>query len=110
DMTAADQLGLSEDCEISELIATYRNQTVREAQRQLEEMVRDLAVEADKGETLNRMIAMARGVRVHTTSASSYSKIRKIGRLRKDYGIEDETETGIPGIHNHLTEIAREAG
>jgi hypothetical protein len=110
DMAAADQLGLSEDCEISELIAAYRDQTVKEAQRQLEEMVRDLAFEADKGETLNRMIAMARGVRVHTTSASAYSKIKKIGRLRKDYGIEDEDETGIPAIHNHLTDIAREAG
>ena len=110
DMTAAEQLGLSEDCEIPELIAAYRQQTLSEARKQLEEMVCDLALESDKGETLNRMIAMARTVRVHTTSASAYSKIKKIGRLRKDYGIEEEDETGIPAIHDHLTEIAREAG
>jgi hypothetical protein len=110
DSSAAEQLGLSEDCEIHELIAAYRQQTVAAARKQLEVMVRDLALESDRGETLNRMIAMARGVRVHTTSASAYCKIKKIGRLRKDYGIEDEEGTGVPGIHDHLTEIAREVG
>jgi hypothetical protein len=110
DVMAAEQLGLPDDCEISELIATYRQQTVIEARRQLQEMVADLASDSDNGETLNRMIAMAREVRVHTTSASAYCKINKIGRLRKDYGIEQEHETGIPSIHDHLTEIAGEAG
>jgi Dynamin family len=110
DHVNSDQLGLSDDCTTPELISAYRQQTVSRAKEQLEELVSDLALESDRGETLSRMVAMARTVKVHTTSANAYCKLKKIGRFRKDYGIDEVYETGIPDIHDHLTEIARDSG
>jgi len=100
------QFGLPEGCSFADLVREYRKQTVKEARRQLEEMVRDLAGPREESETLSRMIQMARRVIVHATSASAYNKLKGIGRLRKDYGLENEEETGIPGIHRHLSWIA----
>lgn len=110
DMDSAEQLGLPEDCELSELIAAYREQTVSEAREQLEEIVRGLPSSADTAETHRRMLEMARNVRVHTTSASAYNRLAGVGRLRKDYGLDDEGETGIPEVRDHLAQIGREAG
>src|SRR5882724_2512104 len=56
------------------------------------------------------MVATARKVRVHATSAKAYMKLEGIGRLLTDFGVEKPAETGIPAIHDHLTEIARGAG
>lgn len=110
DTNIAGQLGLPDDCEIEDIIKAYRMQTVDEAHRQLEQMVRDLAVSSEDSSTLERMIKMARQVKIHTTSASAYNKLNGIGRLRKDYGITDNNETGIPGILDHLSEIRKKAG
>jgi hypothetical protein len=73
-------------------------------------MVRDLATRSDEGETLDRMLDMVQHIAVHTTSASAYMKLKGIGRLRKDYGLTDANDTGIPAIHRHLRDIAKEAG
>ncbi len=110
DCNLAEQLGLSEECTQEDLINAYRYQTVHEARNQLVQMVRDLASGSETGETLDRMIEMARQVHVHATSASAYNKLKGIGGLRKDYGLTEERDTGIPGIHQHLSEIGRSAG
>lgn len=110
DTNIAPQLGLDEDCETSELIREYRRQTEIEARQQLAQMVRDMATPGDAGETLDRMLNLASNISVHTTSASAYMKIRGIGRLRKDYGLDQADDTGIPDVHGHLRKIAREAG
>ena len=72
DTNIAPQLGLSDDCSIQELVAAYCAQTVTEARKQLEQMVRDLPTSLEEEETLARMIEMARQVPVHTTSANAY--------------------------------------
>ncbi len=110
DTNIANQLGLPEDCEIDDIIKAYRMQTVDEAHRQLVQMVRDLAVSSEDSSTLEKMIEMAKKVKIHTTSASAYNKLNNIGRLRKDYGISDSRETGIPNILDHLSEIRKKAG
>jgi hypothetical protein len=110
DANMASQLGLSEDCDLIDIIRAYREQTVDAVREQLELMVRGLASPTDEGATLERMVETARRVKVHTTSSSAYNKLKKIGRLLKDYGISDESETGIPGVHDHLREIGKEAG
>lgn len=110
DTNIANQLGLPDDCTIPELVKTYCDQTVEKSRQQLEEIVRDLNFSEGEQQTFNRMISMAQNVRVHTTSASAYNKIKGIGRLRRDYGIDDEKKTGIPLVHEHLEEIGRGAG
>jgi hypothetical protein len=110
DMDAASQFGLPEDCTMQELIEAYREQTIVEAPKQLEQMVRDLAGDSEDTSTLERMLAIARNIRVHATSANAYIKIMGIARRRKDYGIDDEIDTGIPGVHQHLSEISAKAG
>lgn len=110
DANMASQLGLPEDCDLIDLIRAYRLQTVDAVRDQLEQMVRGLASPSDEGATLERMVDIARQVKVHTTSSSGYNKLKKIGRLLKDYGINDETETGIPGVHDHFRQIGKEAG
>ncbi|MBZ5627184.1 MAG: dynamin family protein, partial [Acidobacteriia bacterium] len=110
DMNLADQLGLSEDCSIPELVARYRTQTVKQARQQLVEMVRELTAEREDDETAKRMLEMARRVRVHATSANAYMRLEGIGRLRKEYGLTDAKETGIPEVHDHLRQIGRDAG
>ena len=108
-MNSAIDLGLPEDCTFQELVAAYRAQTVTEARSQLEEMVRDLTTNAEEKETLARMIKMARQTPVHTVSANAYMKLKGIWGRGKDYGL-DEEETGIPGAHRHLIEIAQQTG
>lgn len=110
DMNIAPQLGLPEDCTFQELVAAYCTQTVTEARSQLEHLVRDLPTKVEEKDTLARMIEMARQTQVHTTSANAYMKLKGIARLRKDYGIDQEEATGIPGVHQHLIEIAQKAG
>ena len=110
DTNIAPQLGLDDDCSMPELIREYCRQTTAEAREQLVQMVRDLATAADEGETLTRMLDLASNVAVHTTSASAYMKLQGIGRLRKDYGLDDIEDTGVPAVHSHLRAIAREAG
>lgn len=110
DVNIAPQLNLSEECSTEELIAAYREQTAAEARLQLEQMVRDLATKTDEGETLTRMIQVAREIRVHATSASAFIRLMGFARLRRDYGISDPDDTGIPGVHRHLEEIGRQAG
>lgn len=109
-MNSAIDLGLPEDCTFQELVAAYRAQTVTEARRQLEYLVRDLTTNEEEKETLARMIEMARQTPVHTTSGNAYMKLKGIGGLRKDYGIDQEEATGIPGVHRHLIEIAQQTG
>jgi hypothetical protein len=110
DMNLAEQLGLKEDCELAELVARYRTQTVKQARQQLVQMVRDLTAEHEADETAKRMLDMARRVRVHTTSANGYMKLKGIGRLRKEYPFTDPKETGVPDVHEHLRQIGRDAG
>jgi hypothetical protein len=110
DMDTASQFGLSEDCTIPELIEAYRKQTVDEARKQLEQMVRDLSGDSENTSTLLRMIQTARKVRVHATSANAYIKIKGIARRNRDYGIYEENDTGVPGVHQHLSEIIAKAG
>lgn len=96
DVNVSDQLGLPEDCPTEELVAAYREQTALAVRRQLEEMVRDVTGGDEADSTVRRMIALVRNVRVHTTSASAYIKIRHIARLKKDYGIDDEQPPASP--------------
>ena len=110
DSNIATQLGLSEDCELSDLVREYRGQTIAKARSQLEQMVRDLATPADHGETLTRMLSLAREAEVHATSASAYIKLKGIARLRRDYGIDSLEETGIPEVHRLLRKIAAQTG
>lgn len=110
DIDVASQFGLPEDCSQIELIEAYREQTVMAARKQLEQMVKDLTSGSENGETLARMIDMARQVCVHTTTASAYIKIKKIARRTKDYGVDDEVDTGIPAVHKHLLEISAKVG
>lgn len=111
DTNIADQLGLADDCTATALVRAYREQTVIEARKQLEQMVRDLASHGeDKSETLKRMLEVARQVEVHTTSANAYNKLTGVGRLRKDYGLTDVQDTGIPEVHAHLAQIAKKKG
>lgn len=110
DTNIAPQLGLSEDCETVDLIREYCRQTKVEAREQLVQMIRDMAGPDDSSDTLERMLDMARNISVHATSASAYMKLKGIGRLRKDYGLVDLADTGVPEIHAHLARISREAG
>lgn len=110
DVNVADQFGLASDCGLEELVSAYREQTMHEVRKQLEEMIRDLSAGTRDSETLEGMVAMAREVTVHATSANAYMRLRHIGNLRRDFGIENIRETGIPGIHAHLDRIGREAG
>ncbi|MCK6553391.1 dynamin family protein [Candidatus Binatia bacterium] len=109
DTNNAPQLGLEEDCSIPDLITAYREQTVTQVREQLEQMVRDLASPDHHDPTLQRMIALAREVRVHATSASAYIKLKGIAPLRKSYGLDTADDTGIPLVHQHLAEISAAA-
>jgi hypothetical protein len=110
DLNMAEQLGLDEDAVLADTIAAYRGKTVEKAREQLEQMVHDLSTPADAGETFERMLALAKNVEVHATSAAAYCRLANIGRRRKDYGLASLEETGIPGIHCLLRRISEEAG
>jgi hypothetical protein len=110
DMDSAEQLGLSDDCDFAELVSAYRERSAIEARQQLEEMIRDLPAVPGEEQTRQRMREMARTVAVHTTSARAYNKLAGVGRVIKDYGLEDERDTGIPEVRQHLRTIAQKAG
>lgn len=110
DNDCAEQLGLPEDVIFPELVRAYRRQTIGEGRKSLVELTRDLARPGEDGQTLERMIEVARQTPIITTSANAYMKIRGIGGVRKDYGLEKEEDTGIPEIHRLLTEVACRSG
>jgi hypothetical protein len=110
DTNIAPQLGLDEDTELPDLIRAYREQTTIKARAQLEDMVRNFPMAADEEKTLQRMIELTRAIEVHTTSATAYCRLQKIGALKKSYNIENEEDTGIPAIHRLLERIDQEAG
>jgi Dynamin family len=110
DLNMAGPLGLNEEAGLTEIIGAYRSQTVDKAREQLEQMVHDLGAPSEIGETLDRMLRLARNVEVHATSAAAYCRLKGIGRRRKDYGLATIEETGIPGIHGLLRQISDESG
>jgi hypothetical protein len=110
DADDTEQLGLDQDASLQEIILAYRSRTVEKAREQLGNMVYDLAAPTDRGETLDRMLDLARNAEVHATSAAAYCRLKSIGRRRKDHGIPSIDETGIPGIHQLLRRIADEVG
>lgn len=110
DFNMTSQLGLPDDCDSTDLVRAYGEQTATEARRQLEEIVLDLPAEEQDAEVRGRMIDLARHVRVHTVSASAFNKLEGVGRLRKDYGISKTEDTGIPNVRRHLAQIGRSGG
>lgn len=111
DFDSAPQFGLDPNsCTQAELIQAFRDQTVIKAREQLQEFVRDLSHHGDSPETLARMIDLAANVRVHAVSASAFNVLNKVLRSNKDYGIHHADDTGIPAIHDHLSQIVHEVG
>ncbi|MBI3073659.1 MAG: dynamin family protein [Deltaproteobacteria bacterium] len=107
DFDVAPQFGLPDDLSTrTELIQKYRETWKRKARKQLDELVRGLPARDDERETISRLAGEFKNAKVHAVSANAYMKLEKIGRLRKDYGIEDPNDTGIPGIHSQLNQIA----
>jgi hypothetical protein len=110
DANVAGQLGLPDDCTDEDLVRAYRAQAAIQVRGQLETMVRSLGHGSEDLESLERIANMAGTVRVHTTSANAFMKLNRIGGFRKEFGIHNSEDTGIPEVHRHLEEIGRAAG
>lgn len=110
DTAAAEQFGLPEDCELSELIQTYQQHAIGNARKQLEDMVGDLVGIGEYADTARQMHDLARQAPIFTVSSAAYNRINKIGPGRRDYGLDHSDETGIPDVLNHLRTLADEAG
>ncbi len=110
DMHVAIELGLAEDCSVEELIHAYRERTVPVVREQLSQMIRDMTSGDGQSEAVEHLLRLAAQAPVHAVSANAYIKIKRIAPLRKDYGIEREEDTGIPGLHAHMARIAEESG
>jgi hypothetical protein len=109
--TAAAQFGLDPNtCTQAELISAFRTETLAEVRSQLLDMVQGLGGASDTGETLQRMLDLARNAPIHAVSSAAYNSMRKIGRSFTNYGLDADEETGVPGVLRHLRAIADEVG
>jgi hypothetical protein len=108
--SSAEQFGLDEDCELSELIQAYQQHAIGSARKQLEDMVDSLVGIGEHPDTAQQMSDLARRAPIFTVSSEAYNKINKIVSGRKDYGLDHSDETGIPDVLNHLRTLADEVG
>lgn len=110
DVDAAPDLGLSEEASRSQVIAAYRKRTIDQVRAQWLEMVRELTDGAESPATIERLLTLARDVQAHAVSSSAYLKLAKIAPLRRDFGLDDEEETGIPEVRRHLEQLGAQLG
>lgn len=108
--SSAEQFGLDEDCELSELIQAYQQHAIGSARKQLEDMVDSLVGIGEYPETALQMFELARRADIFTVSSEAYNKINKIVPGSRDYGLDHSDETGIPDVLHHLRTLADEVG
>jgi hypothetical protein len=106
DANVADQLGLDEDVPHPTLVREYCRRTKEKAREQLRTLVHELDHQAQDQGTIQRMLDVVDRLPVHTTSSDEFRRMRKIGRTNKAHLLESEQDTGIPGLHQLLAQIA----
>ncbi len=106
DANVADQLGLDEDVPHTELVREYCKLTKEKAREQLRTLVHELDRQAQDQGTIQHMLDVVDRLPVHTTSSDEFRRMRKIGRTNKAHLLESEEDTGIPGLHQLLEQIA----
>lgn len=106
DANVADQLGLEEDVPHTELVREYCKLTKERAREQLRALVHELDRQAQDQGTIQHMLDVVARLPVHTTSSDEFRRMRKIGRSNKAHQLDSEEDTGIPGLHQLLEQIA----
>jgi hypothetical protein len=109
DANVADQLGLEEDVPQTELVREYCRRTKEKAREQLRALVNELDRGAQDQGTIEHMLDVVARLPVHTTSSDEFRRMRKIGRTNKAHQLESEEDTGIPGLHQLLAQIAADS-
>lgn len=110
DADNAESFGLSPDADIGQIYAEYRRQVRSKVREQVSDLVSDMRQPDDNEATLQRLLAIAQGIPVIPTSARAFLRIKGITKARKDYGISDPSESGIPEVQQHLARVASEGG
>jgi hypothetical protein len=110
DADNAESLGLSPEAEFPEIYSEYRRQVRTKAREQVSDLVSDMRQPGDNETTLQRLLEVTKGIPVIPTSARAFLRIKGVTKAKKDYGISDPSESGIPEVQQHLARVASEGG
>jgi hypothetical protein len=110
DADNAESLGLDADSDFCQIYAEYRRQVRSKAREQVADLVADMRQPNDNEATLHRLVEVARAFPVIPTSARAFLRLKGITRAKKDYGIGDPVDTGIPEVQKHLAKVAADSG
>ena len=106
-----DELGLPEDAETVDILRARNREVIELVKGDLLDIASQLAAAAkDGGESFNRLKQTLSATRIFTVSTPAFMKLNKIGIHRKDYGIENATDTGVPDLLNFMRGLVAEQG
>ena len=106
---AIDELGLPEDCDTIEIVRKRNEQVEKNIREDLLDIAGQLAsVAKDRGESFERLKHTLLGTRIFSLATPAFMKIKKIEVHRKEYGIEDADDTGVPALLKHLQLLWKE--
>jgi len=110
DADNAESLGLSPEADFPEIYSEYRRQVRTKAREQVSDLVSDLRQPGDNETTLQRLLEVTKSIPIIPTSARAFLRIKGVTNARRDYGISDPVESGIPEVQQHLVRVASEGG
>ncbi len=110
DADNAESLGLSPEAEFPEIYSEYRRQVRTKAREQVSDLVSDMRQPGDNETTLQRLLEVTKAIPVIPTSARAFLRLKGVTKAKKDYGISDPSESGIPEVQQHLARVASDGG
>lgn len=101
-----EELGLPEDTTDLEILRERNRCTVSKVRKDLDGFASELGNVAKANfDDIDRLRKTLRKSAIFTVSTPAYMRLQKIGQVRKDYGIENPADTGVPGLLAHLARI-----
>lgn len=105
---ATEELGLDENAEMVEIVRARNARVKEQVRKDLSDIADDLARLADAGgDSLQRLRQTLAETHIYTVSTRAYMKVRDIGTHRKEYGIEEASDTEVPQLLAHIETICR---
>ena len=105
---AIDEFNLDAEASNAEIIRERSRRVVKQVRADLEDISTELAHVANaKFDDLERLKNTLAQTKVFVVSTRAYMQLQKISQGKKDYGIANIDDSGVPAVVRHLSEVCR---